>query len=235
MLGYYADKLTKIQKKWKHFSLRDFFIFQKTPLIGLDISTSSINIIELNRSEDRYQIESYITLSIDSGLDIQLALQEAIKLCGTTRQFAAIALKNSEVITRVLKIDASFKKYEIVEYIEAEFDRLAPFQYEEAYYDFEILPALQPAAVQEIVLVIAKRATVQRSVALLHAAGIKVTVVDSEQLVLERASQFSETLNSCTPFAGMDISEKINPENLINDAPLLMTALGLALRTFDDD
>ena len=36
------------------------------------------------------------------------------------------------------------------------------------------------------------------------------------------------------PFAGMDLSSNIKNKSLLREAPLLMTACGLALRAFDE-
>jgi type IV pilus assembly protein PilM len=35
------------------------------------------------------------------------------------------------------------------------------------------------------------------------------------------------------PFANMSVSSKVKPQSLSNDAPALMIACGLALRSFD--
>jgi type IV pilus assembly protein PilM len=48
----------------------------------------------------------------------------------------------------------------------------------------------------------------------------------------------SQSLNLPTyvanPFMGMSLSSKVNPSNLAKDAPAMLIACGLALRSFDE-
>ena len=326
----------KSRKNCNTSLLKDFFILQKAPLLGIDISSGCIKYVGLSRRKEGFKVEAY---GIKPFLVQELsenALRDSISHFGIRCHLAAIALKNTEVIIRVLKIDATFKFYEIVEYIEAEFDNLAPYPLEEAYYDFQIMPSIQPLPrVKEILLIIARIDTVQSVVSRVQALGFKASVVDVEQFALERAlpfalrlfreedklksiayvevennqlmfsyfsemklkfncrkafagqfnnaeaqrnviiQQLEEMLNtkttfpnettklthlilggelavlpdlkesieeklsipslSANPFVGMEISEKINLTALMADAHLLMTAFGLALRTFDND
>jgi type IV pilus assembly protein PilM len=61
-------------------------------------------------------------------------------------------------------------------------------------------------------------------------AGGSASIPDIDQMIEERLSISTSIAN---PFANMTLSNKIKAQVLSNDAPALMIACGLALRSFD--
>ena len=69
-----------------------------------------------------------------------------------------------------------------------------------------------------------------RQVDLIVLAGGCASIPGIDELV---ESQMDTTTVIANPFAEMSLASKVNPQNLSNDAPSLMIACGLAMRSFD--
>jgi type IV pilus assembly protein PilM len=68
------------------------------------------------------------------------------------------------------------------------------------------------------------------AVDLIVLAGGCASIPGIDELV---ESQMDTTTVIANPFAEMSLASKVNPQNLSNDAPSLMIACGLAMRSFD--
>lgn len=181
--------------------LSKLFKLKLTPLLGLDISSDAIRLLEISHNNDIYQIEAYSvvpllqcsrvehTISIEK--QVANAISKAVHYANTSCKLAAISLPSSSVITRIFQVNISFTENEILEQIELEADRYLPYPLTEAYYDFEILPCIEHHPnLREVLLVAAKVETVESRLAIMVEAGLKTTIIDIESFAIERAFNF---------------------------------------------
>ncbi|MCA1798117.1 MAG: pilus assembly protein PilM [Xanthomonadaceae bacterium] len=169
------------------------------PLIGLDISSSAVKLVELSRQGSSYRVEAYAAEAMPVGainektiVDVEAAgeaVRRTVKRSGTRVKHAAIAIGGAAVITKVIQMPAGLKDSELGEQIELQADQYIPFPLEEVRYDYEVLgPAKGGDGEMVEVLLAATRAdNVDQRQAVLDAAGITAKVVDIEAYALENA------------------------------------------------
>ena len=169
-----------------------------TPLVGVDISSSSIKILELSRVHGRYVVENYgieflplqsvIERNIKDVNKVGEAIRKLMKRMGCKLPFAAVAVAGSSVLTRTIQLNADLSEAEMADQIEVEADRYIPYPLEEVYYDFEVLDSMPKRPEFVNVLLAATRIeTLDVRVAAIADAGLQATVVDVEGLAMERA------------------------------------------------
>jgi type IV pilus assembly protein PilM len=162
------------------------------PLIGLDISSSAVKLVELSGSVkdgyrvDRYAIEMLPKDVVADGNIVNLevaaeTVRRAWKRLATSTKNVAMALPASAVITKKIIVPAGLREEELELQVESEANQYIPFALEEVNLDFQpIGPA--PSSPEELELLIAasKKEKVEDRVAVAEAAGLKTLVMDVE-------------------------------------------------------
>jgi len=109
---------------------------RKPPLVGLDISSTAVKLLELSRSGDRYRVESYaveplppnsvVEKSVTDAEAVGEAVRRAVKRSGTRARHAAVAVAGSSVITKIIPMPASLSDSDMEAQIELEADQYIP-------------------------------------------------------------------------------------------------------------
>lgn len=178
----------------------DFFQTKSPPLIGVDISSSSVKLVELSHSPDnagyiveRYAIEALPKDAVSDGninnLDaLAETLQRAWKRLGTKIKNIAVALPAAAVITKKILLPAGMRDEDLEYQVESEANQYIPFALDEVNLDFQVLgPASGDPDEVEVLLAASRKANVEDRVAAAQAAGLKVVVVDVEPYAAETA------------------------------------------------
>lgn len=175
-----------------------FFRRKKPILLGIDISSAAIKLLELSKSGTHLRVESYgvVPLPHDAVVDKAIANTEAIgntikavvAQAGTKLKHAAVAVPASLVISKVISMPANLSDDEMEAQIELEADQYIPYALDEVSLDFEVQGHNEknPDMV-DVLLVASRRENVDDRVAALELAGIKVEIVDIESYALENA------------------------------------------------
>ena len=129
-------------------------------LIGLDISSSAVKLLELSRRGDRYTVESFAVEPLPPNCvnDRQITdprvvgevILKALGRAGTKNRQCAVAVAGSSVITKVITMPASLKDNDMEEQIKAEADRSAQTSIADAYREAEKLRGEGDAKTAEI-------------------------------------------------------------------------------------
>lgn len=179
----------------------DIFETKNKPLIGIDISSSSVKLIELSRVGNDYRLERYaiaplpsqavIEKTIKQVAEVAEAIRLAVKHSGTTRRHVVAAVSGTSVVSRVIQVNADYGEDEITEQIELEANRYLPYSLEEIYYDFEVLgPSSKNPQLVDVLLSAAKIEAVETLAETIRTAGLKATIIDIEAFAMERAFGF---------------------------------------------
>jgi len=175
------------------------------PLIGLDISSSSIKMVELSDAgKGVFCIERYVIepLPRDAVVDGNIAnidlvsesLGRAWKRLGSSTKNVALALPTAAVITKKIIVSAGLREQELELQVESEANQYIPFALEEVNLDFQVIgPA--PSGPDEVELLIAasRKEKVEDRVACAEAAGLKPLVMDVESYAAQAAFELVET------------------------------------------
>ena len=169
------------------------------PLIGLDISSSSVKMVELadagkgQRRVERYAIEP---LSKDAVVDGNIANMDAtvdaIQRClgrmGTSTKYVAMALPTAAAITKKIILPANLRETEMEVQVESEANQYIPFALEEVNLDFQVIgPAPSNPDEVEVLIAASRKEKVEERVACAEASGLKPIVLDIESYAAQAA------------------------------------------------
>src|SRR5262252_6999381 len=185
----------------KFGSAFDVFKTKSPSLIGVDIASTSIKLIELSQTGkgtfklERYAIEALpkdvVTDGNIANLDqVSDALKRAWKRLGSRNRNIAMALPAAMVITKKIIVPAGQKEEELELTVEAEANQYIPFALDEVNLDFQILgPAPNNPDEVEVLIAASRKEKVEDRVAIAEAAGLKPRVMDVESYATEDAFQ----------------------------------------------
>ena len=170
-------------------------------LIGLDISSSAVKLLELSRRGDRYAVEAYAVEPLPPNVinDKQITdpravgevIARAVNRAGTRTKNVAVAVSGSSVITKIIGMPSSLKENDMEEQIKAEADQYIPYPIEDVNIDFQVLgPSAREKDTVDVLLAACRREQVDQRIAALEIAGLTPLVVDIEAYALENACQF---------------------------------------------
>lgn len=178
----------------------DFLRAAAPPLIGVDISSSSVKMVELSKTPkkngfivERYAIEPLPKDAITDGNIINLeAVSESIhrawKRMGTRIKHVALALPAAAVITKKILLPAGMNDDALEIQVESEANQYIPFALEEVNLDFQVIgPAPDNPEELEVLLAASRKANVEDRVAAAELAGLKTLVMDVEPFAAETA------------------------------------------------
>ncbi len=173
-------------------SLGSLFSRQPAPMLGLDISSSSVKLVELSRDKggnlvlERCAIEPLERGWIADGNiekfdEVAEAVRRLVKKSGTKTKNVAMALPPSAVITKKIVLPGGMTDQELEVQVEAEANQYIPFPLDEVSLDFCVVGQSTASAGDVDVLIAAsRREKVQDIQGLAEAAGLKPVVLDVE-------------------------------------------------------
>lgn len=170
-------------------------------LIGLDISSTAVKLIELSRKGEQFHVEAYAVEPLPNGAvvdkqvnDPQLvaeAIARAVQRSGSRTRQAAVAVAGTSVISKIIEMPASLTEDELEEQIRAEADQYIPYPIDEVNLDFEVVGInAKNSEMVDVLLAACRKEQVDHRCAALELAGLQPKVVDIETYALENASQF---------------------------------------------
>ena len=178
----------------------DFLNTGTPPLVGVDISASSVKLVELSElpKKNGYVLERYAIedLPKDAVIDgnisnleaVSESLSRALKRMGTRIRSASLALPAAAVITKKILLPSGLREEDLEYQVESEANQYIPFAMEEVNLDFQVIgPAPGNADEVEVLLAASRKANVEDRVAAAQAAGLKTVVVDVEPYAAEMA------------------------------------------------
>lgn len=185
--------------------LSGFLKPKSPPLIGVDISSSSVKMVELVDSGkgrirlDRYAIEP---LPKDAVVDGNIMNLEAVgdsvrrgwKRMGTRIKNLALALPSAQVITKRISVPAGLREDELEAQVETEANQYIPFALEEVNLDFQVLgPAPNSPEDVEVMIAASRKEKVEDRVAVAEFGGLKAVVMDIDSFAAQTAFELMET------------------------------------------
>jgi len=185
--------------KEKFGSAFSFLDTSAPPLIGADVSSTALKLVELSEAgKGAYRLERYaieplpkdvVTDGNIANLDqVADALRRAHKRLGSRNRNIALALPAAMVITKKIIVPAGQTEDELELQIETEANQYIPFALDEVNLDFQTLgPAPSSPDEVEVLIAASRKEKVEDRVAIADAAGLKARVMDVESYATEEA------------------------------------------------
>ncbi|MEQ1620661.1 MAG: pilus assembly protein PilM [Methylococcales bacterium] len=171
---------------------------KQTAVLGIDISTAAVKLLELSKAGARYRVESYAVAPLpqDAVIDKNIAnidiiaetIKVAVRQSGTKLKQAAVAVAGSSVMTKMITMPAALTDDELEEQILVEADQYVPYSLDDVSFDFEVQHENEnnPELV-DVLFAASRKENVNDRVEALAKAGLKARVVDVEAFAIENA------------------------------------------------
>jgi type IV pilus assembly protein PilM len=169
-------------------------------LLGIDISSTAVKLLELSRTGNRYKVESYGVEPLTPNAVVEKNINDVegvgdvvARLVGRARpgvKTSAVAVPGSATITKVIEMDASLSEDDMENQLRVEADQYIPFPLDEVRMDFQVIGPVEDNPERVEVLVVASRTeNVEMRADALEIGGLQPKVVDVEAYAMERAFQ----------------------------------------------
>ena len=205
-------------------------------LMGVDISSTSVKLLELSVKNGRYWVESYgLSPLIDGSVveknilnveNVADALERAMNIANPQSSNAAIAVPTSMVIHKVIEMDADMTDDEREVQIRMDAEQYIPFPLDEVSLDFEVLPEKLNSPNRVNVLLVATRTeNVDSRVEVLDLVGVEPKIAEVESYALERSFEvFSDTLPIGVNLVGiLDIGHTMTTLSVMQNGKIIYT------------
>jgi type IV pilus assembly protein PilM len=165
---------------------------KSSPLFGLDISSSSLKLVELGQNASGHYVVNRVgQQTLESGWvvegqverfdEVADAVRRLVTRSGTKIRRVAMALPQASVITRKITVPSGLREDELELQVESEVNQYVPFSMDDVSLDYCVVgPSPTTPDEQEVFVAASRKDKVQDRQALAEAAGLEPAVLDIE-------------------------------------------------------
>lgn len=170
------------------------------PLVGVDISSSGVKLVELSEvgKSGEYRLERFASEPLPRGAvvdgnienieQVSDAVRRVWKKSGTRARHVALGMPPASVITKKIVLPGGLSDDQLEVQVESEANQYIPFALEEVCLDFDVIgPALNAPGDVEVLIAATRKEKVEDRVAVAEAAGLKPLVMDIESYAARTA------------------------------------------------
>ncbi|MDE0950463.1 MAG: pilus assembly protein PilM [Halioglobus sp.] len=169
-----------------------------TQVLGLDISSTTVKLLELSYSGGRYRVESYAVSSLPQDAVIEKsvndvdgvtnAIRTVVAQSRTKLKHVAAAVAGSSVITKMIDMPEGLSEDDMEMQLTLEADQYIPYPLEEVAIDFEVQgPSPEGDSQVEVLLAACRRETIETRVEAIEGSELIPKIMDVEAYAMERA------------------------------------------------
>lgn len=172
-------------------------------VVGIDISSTAVKLLELSRSDRRYRIESWAieSLPAEAIRDKQVAdvdavanaVRRALERSGCKLKHAAAAVAGSAVITKILTLPSGLNDDDLEGQVQVEAAQFIPYPLDDISLDFHVL-GNRGTDLVDVMMAACRTETVDAKVSALEVGGLTMRVVDVEAFAIARAAELLPAL-----------------------------------------
>jgi type IV pilus assembly protein PilM len=181
--------------RWENddVSFLDMLLGRKhPPMIGLDISSSSAKLVELEQNASgEFVVERFAAESFEKGWitdgqiekfdEVADAVRRVVAKSGTRTKEVVLAMPQSAVITKKIMLPAGLREEALEVQVESEANQYIPFSLDEVSLDFCVVgPSTTSVGDVEVLIAASRKNLVQDRQGLAEAAGLKPVILDIE-------------------------------------------------------
>jgi type IV pilus assembly protein PilM len=215
-----------------------WFNQKQNAVLGLDISTAAVKLLEISKIGARYRVESYAVAPLPqeafvdkniANVDVVAeAVKSAVKQSGTKLKQACVAVSGSTVMTKVITVPASLTEMEIEDQVMDEATQYVPYALDEVSLDFEIQQTNDNNPdLLDVLLVASRKENVNDRVEVLSKAGLKAKIVDVEAFAMENAFKLVidqiDSFSNDKTIAVADVGATMTTLNVIHNGRTVYT------------
>ncbi len=178
---------------------------RKTVFFGLDISFSTLKLLELYCADDHYWVNSYGHCVLGNDVmqghfvrDIPALSQSIQQLLNDVGLYprsdvileAVIAVPDACTISKTISVSDRLNDQDLEELVRIELEKFVPGTTADLCYDFKRMGSSSPGALRNLLIVATRIQHVQDRIEALQLAGLRAKVVDIESFAIQRAFSF---------------------------------------------
>lgn len=196
-------------------------------VIGLDIGSSSIKLIELNEGKSGFKLQNLAISPLPPEAIVDGALMDSVTIVDTIRELISTCkVKTRDVVTSVSGHSVIVKKItlpfmsqaELEESIQWEAERYIPFDINDVNIDFQIFgSSSENPDVMDVILVAAKKDIINDYVSILMEAGLNPVIIDIDAFALENMLGINYDLEKDEVVAIANVGASITNINIIKN------------------
>lgn len=200
---------------------------KKKNVIGLDIGSSSIKLVELSEGKTGYRLQSLGITPLPPEAIVDGALMDSVTVIDAIKELIRSAkTKTKDVVTSVSghsvivkKVTLPFmSKAELEESIKWEAERYIPFDINDVNLDFQILGSeSENPEVMDVLLVAAKKDIINDYVSILIEAGLNPVIIDVDAFALENMFAINYEMGMDETIAMANVGASITNINILKN------------------
>jgi len=202
------------------------WLARRKELAGLDIGSSSVKAVQLQRLRNRYRLCALGIAPIDPETIVDGKIMDADRVGSVIRQIfeentidvkeVAVSVSGHSVIVKKIKVP-QMTKAELRGGIAWEAEQHIPYSIKDVNLDFQILGGTGPGKKEEmdVLLVAVKKDTLNDYLAVISLAGLRAAVVDVDAFALENAFTISQKTKPDEVVALVNIGAAVTTINIL--------------------
>lgn len=208
-----------------------------TQVLGLDISSTTVKLLELSYTGGRYRVESYAVSSLPQDAVIEKsvndvdgvanAIRTVVAQSRTKLKNVAAAVAGSSVITKLIDMPEGLSEDDMETQLTLEADQYIPYPLEEVAIDFEIQgPSPERNNQVEVLLAACRRETIESRVEAIEGSELIPKIMDVEAYAMERAFSLMQRqldLDEDSTVAIVDIGATMTTLSVLNSGQTIYT------------
>lgn len=210
-----------------------FFFKNKKEVVGIDIGSSSVKIIQLKDNKGFFQLinlgiyalppEAIVDNTLMDSTAIATAIKNLVGSLGIKIKDVACSISGNSVIIRKINLPA-MPQEELEDQISWEAEQYIPFDINDVNMDFQILsPDNNDPSKMNVLLVASKKDIINDYVSVFSEAGMQLSVVDVDSFAVQNAFEANYDSNSEDILALINIGASVMNINVIRDGVTLFT------------
>ena len=199
---------------------------KKKNVIGLDIGSSSIKVVELREAKDGFKLQHLGISPLPPEAIVDGALMDSVTIIDTIRDLVNSTSKTRDVVTAVSGHSVIVKKItlpfmtetELEDSIQWEAERHIPFDINDVNIDFQILGyGSENPDLMDVILVAAKKDIINDYVSVIMEAGLNPVVMDIDSFALENMLGINYEIEKEDVVAVANLGASVTNINILKD------------------
>lgn len=170
-----------------------------TPLIGIDISSTSVKLVELSAgSNQELRLESFASEPLPRGAmsdgnienidQVSEAIRRVVLKSGTKIRKVSLGMPSAAVITKKIILSGGASEESLEMQVESEASQYIPFALDEVRLDFCVIgPVPDSTDDVEVMLAASRKEKIEDRVAVAESSGLKAVVMDIDSYAARSA------------------------------------------------
>ncbi len=178
----------------------NLFRSQHRSVLGIDISSTSVKILEISKTGDQFCVQGYARAVLpESAMEgssikdidtVASSIKNALLSANLTCNLVACAVPEASAISKVIQVNAGLSMQEIEESVVIDSDKYIPYPIDEVNIDFNIIgPSTKNSALLDVLIVASRTENVSKRVDVMTRCGLIAKIVDVESYAVERSAQ----------------------------------------------